>query len=230
LEERKLVAYIDAQSQIDMGVGIWFFRTDLPGEDRTALWLLLSEEERRAASRLYFEADRTRSAVAHARLRLILAAASGVEATVLEFGRSATGKPFLIGPTGATGLHFNLAHAGDFCAIAITRLGPVGIDIERVRSDLDVAALSAREFSRSEAAWLESLPESARRSAFYRLWTRKEAVLKAEGSGFSIALNEFDVLKDEVAIGGRMFHVRDLDAPDEYLASLAQEQKLQTRC
>jgi 4'-phosphopantetheinyl transferase len=69
----------------------------------------------------------------------------------------------------------------------------VGIDLERIRSDLAVAEIAERFFSRREVAMLRALPTEEQREAFFRTWTRKEAYLKARGEGLSVPLDQFDV-------------------------------------
>jgi 4'-phosphopantetheinyl transferase len=69
----------------------------------------------------------------------------------------------------------------------------VGIDLEYIRSDLQVEQLAERFFSRREIATLRTLPPEVQRQAFFLCWTRKEAYLKARGEGLSLPLDQFDV-------------------------------------
>ncbi len=78
---------------------------------------------------------------------------------------------------------FSLSHSGDWAVCALAD-APVGIDVERVRP-VRIDALARRYFTEQEAALLITLPDTERQIAFFRLWTAKESVLKAQGIGLS---------------------------------------------
>ncbi len=77
--------------------------------------------------------------------------------------------------------------------LAFTRRRDVGVDVEQIRRDFDVEAISRRFFSNHEQEQLTALPPEERVDAFYRCWTRKEAYIKATGDGLSLPLSQFDV-------------------------------------
>jgi 4'-phosphopantetheinyl transferase len=102
------------------------------------------------------------------------------------------GKPRLLD---ADGLHFSLSHSAELVAVAVSRAGPVGVDIEQVApwegADLDeVADLT---LSRAERAVLARQPAPDRALAFTTYWTRKEAAVKALGTGLTTPLEEIEV-------------------------------------
>ena len=82
-------------------------------------------------------------------------------------------------------LEFNLSHSGQLGLIAATRDRSVGVDVEQVRYLSDLLELADQHFSPQERTGLRSLPPGERGTAFFRCWTRKEAVIKACGGGFS---------------------------------------------
>jgi 4'-phosphopantetheinyl transferase len=98
----------------------------------------------------------------------------------VTLGRTASGAPLLGG--GAAGLHASLSHTGGMIAVAVSRRGPVGIDVEAVRP-LPALALSKRWFAPEETEWLLGLPEDRAGVGFLLLWTGKEAVAKLYGTG-----------------------------------------------
>jgi 4'-phosphopantetheinyl transferase len=86
-------------------------------------------------------------------------------------------------------LQFNVSHSGGALALAVSRSQPLGIDLEHERRPRRVSELAHRFFAAHEAAALEHLPEMERQTTFLQLWTRKEALVKAEGVGISGALH-----------------------------------------
>jgi 4'-phosphopantetheinyl transferase len=86
-----------------------------------------------------------------------------------------------------------VTHSHGVALYAVTRGREVGIDLERIRSDLAVTEIAGRFFSRQEVAMLRALPTEEQREAFFRCWTRKEACLKARGEGLSLPLDQVDV-------------------------------------
>jgi 4'-phosphopantetheinyl transferase len=76
-------------------------------------------------------------------------------------------------------------------AVSIGR--EVGIDIERIRPDIDIAGLAKMCFTQREIAALAQVPQADRVAAFFSCWTRKEALLKAQGTGLMRPPNEVEV-------------------------------------
>ena len=154
---------------------------------------------------------------AHAQLRQALAAEAGVDAAELRIERTARGKPFLASPAG-TDLRFNISHSGDAALIAIVRGREVGVDVQETRPLRRAEAIARRRFTAEEAEHVRAGGEPA----FYRLWVRKEAYLKATGEGIGGGLASFDALRLE-PVGGDAagWEFTDLDAGPGYAAALA---------
>ncbi len=91
-------------------------------------------------------------------------------------------------------LRFNWSHTDNVALLAVANAVEVGVDLERSDRALDAMALAKRFFSAAEHAWLESLPQGKRGAGFLRLWTGKEAVLKATGTGISAGLDRVTFL------------------------------------
>ena len=90
-------------------------------------------------------------------------------------------------------LEFNLSHSGDFALIAVTQAHKVGVDVECIRSDIELESMARRFFSPIEVSELMSLLADQRLVGFFNCWTRKEAYIKAHGLGLSLPLDSFDV-------------------------------------
>lgn len=152
---------------------------------------VFSLEELERADRFGNPARRSAFLVARATLRGVLAQELGTDTGALRFATGPHGKPFLENPP--TGLRFNLSHSGEIVVCAVAWEREVGIDVERIKPDIDHAALARRFFSPLENEQLSSLPPAWQPAAFFAAWTRKEALVKAWGVGLSLPLHRFDV-------------------------------------
>jgi len=182
---------------------LWFARLDPPEEVVAACRAVLSPAERFLAGRKVTEELQRRAVVSRGLLRLALGAALGREAADVPLALGEKGKPHLAERADSARLDFNLSHTGDLWLLALVAAGPVGVDIELERDETDWDGLAERYFSESEREAFRALPPGVRRRAFFRIWTQKEAFLKARGSGLATPLEKFDVEVDperEVAI------------------------------
>ncbi|HET7662317.1 MAG TPA: 4'-phosphopantetheinyl transferase superfamily protein, partial [Rhodanobacteraceae bacterium] len=119
----------------------------------------------------------------------VLAGYLGTRPEAIALGVNPHGRPRLDGAL-AGHLDFNWSHSGEHAVIAVAHhLPALGVDIERVRPRRSYMALAERFFAASEHALLASLPEDQRLPAFVRLWTAKEAMLKAHGRGLAYGLD-----------------------------------------
>jgi 4'-phosphopantetheinyl transferase len=159
----------------------------------TAAWATASAAERQRAQCLRVPQEREHYLLRHQALRQVLAGYAGATPHALVFENGPFGKPALTAPPGATGLSFNLSRSGSVAVLAVAGGGRVGVDVERLRPFAEADAVARRMFSAAESKALAALPDPARLAGFYRLWTCKEAVVKALGGGLAIALDGFDV-------------------------------------
>ena len=157
----------------------------------------LSLDERERAARFKFEHLRRRFTVGRGILRWLLGQYLAIAPARIQFTYGSHGKPLLDSAMHPTPLSFNLAHSNDMALFAFARDGALGVDIEHVRSSVDVRALSQRFFTKREHAAIVSLPYSQQGSGFFCFWTCKEAYLKATGEGLAgLQSVEIDILPD----------------------------------
>lgn len=130
---------------------------------------------------------------ARATLKRILARYVQGEPQHIRFAYGAQGKPSLAPAHGTAGPHFNLSHTHHTMLLAVSHSFPIGVDIEYLRPLDDMVAIARRFFAPSEVVALLALPDDAQLPAFFRCWTRKEAVIKAIGMGLSLPLHAFAV-------------------------------------
>ncbi len=170
----------------ESGVDLWIWSLDPDMASLQRYESLLSTEERRRAGRFVFPILAQRFIAAHGRMREILGGFLQQDPRTLGFLTNAYGKPELIEGQ----VHFSLSHSGDLAALAVAAF-PLGVDIEIMRPVS--RDLPERYFSVVEREGLHDLPDDPWRDAFFRCWTRKEAVIKALGLGLSFPLSDFDV-------------------------------------
>ena len=167
--------------------------------ERCAQWL--DEEEQHRAARLVREKDRQRYVFAHGGLRAVLSRYLEIGPDVVEMYRSEAGKPSLSRELrGQPAITFNMSHAHGRALIAVSKRREVGVDLERVRSDVEVAKLSERYFAPSEHATIMQSTQELRAARFFRYWVSKEAVLKAQGIGLR-ALSQCEILLGADGVG-----------------------------
>jgi 4'-phosphopantetheinyl transferase len=182
-------------------VHVWAGALDVPQASLAGLAATLSKSEQDRATRFHFDRHRNRFIVGRGMLRVLLGRYLKCEPKALDFAYGAAGKPRLANHPEETALQFNLAHSDDLALIALTRIGQVGIDVERIRPLQDAEELVARFFSTREHQAFKRLDERKKPAAFFNLWTRKEAWLKATGEGIASSLHlvEVSFLEDEPA-------------------------------
>jgi phosphopantetheinyl transferase len=170
---------------------VWCWDLDAVQPLDTARGSVLSADERARADRLRSLRLRRRFEARCMLVRHVLGPLAGVSPEALAFETTANGRPRLArpGPAAAGGrvaaLDFNLSHSEHVLVLAVAWDRQVGVDIEVVRPDVDVLAVAEAQFTAGELVWLRALPPKRQRPAFYRLWTRREAISKVTGQGIA---------------------------------------------
>jgi 4'-phosphopantetheinyl transferase len=199
---------------------VWWAR---PEDARPEHDELLSAEERTRRARLLSVRGRKRTTVAYALSRIVLARELDADPADLRIARTCAhcggrhGKPRVVGAD----LRFSIAHSAERVVVAVTRGAEIGVDVEQVNPDLEVAQLAADVLSPAERG-----ANSA--AGLLTYWTRKEAVLKATGDGLHVPLSDLTVTGpgEPPALldwrgSSRNFRLYDLHPGAGYLASLA---------
>ncbi len=162
----------------------------LGDEEIAAFADLLTLQERARADRFRQADDRRRYIVGRGVLRRMLGRRLNRAPGSLAFGASPHGKPTL---ADAGEIAFNVSHSGDYVLVAVGRAAAIGVDVEQLRSGMDLVGVGARVFTPAELASITGAPEAQRRACFVRQWTFKEAVVKAVGLGLSLDLKRFEI-------------------------------------
>ena len=169
-------------------VDVWLFSHVQTEPNDTLLAQWLSDEEISRAQQFHSSNHRNQFIVRRAILRHILGRYTAQSPETLQFQIGAYGKLALA----VSPFHFNVSHSQEMVAVAVA-LSTVGIDIEAIQPLTNMALIAHDHFSPDEQATLFQLPPDEQLSAFYRCWTRKEAIIKADGRGIAISLDLFAV-------------------------------------
>ena len=223
-------------------VHVWAASLRITFTELEAFAAVLSSDEKERAGKFKFEKHRNRFIAGRGALREIAGQYLQAKPAALRFEYTTNGKPVFANEFASAGLHFNLAHSEDLVLIAVTRIGAIGVDVEWVRLVKEMDELVARFFSRREAQLFQKLGNEEKPDAFFNLWTRKEALLKATGEGItrSLSLVEVSFLPGEparlLAVAGdpskaAQWTIRELSPAEGFAGALAvQAQEINLRC
>lgn len=214
-------------------IHVWRAQLDLGAARLQGLFRSLSADERSRAERFRAPRDRDRYIAGRGLLRAVLARYLWAHPAELHFRYGLHGKPALAREAGRSALRFNVSHSEGLALLAVTRGREVGVDVERLRPDIE-DGIARRFFSPGEVARLGALPAGQRQAAFFACWTRKEAFVKARGEGLGLGLDTFDVtlapeepaallrLDGDAGAPGR-WSLQHLDPGPGYVGALAVE-------
>jgi 4'-phosphopantetheinyl transferase len=153
----------------------------------------LSKDERVRADRILVEDARRRFLISRILSRRILGECTRQDPARIEFDSGPQGKPHV---RGGDSIHFNISHSHHWWVMVVARDRDVGIDVEDLRRSVDIERIAERLFAPEEIAVMHSLPEAERRRALFRVWTSREAVVKAMGEGIFASGHKFVVEAD----------------------------------
>jgi 4'-phosphopantetheinyl transferase len=154
---------------------------------------ILSAEEKNRSEKFRSDRDKLCAVVSRGVLRLILSAYLGQPPAQIQMISGPQGKPALFHQDKRHPIQFNLSHSHETVLYGITRMGEIGVDVEKVRDVPDFEKIIRRFFSARERTAFDELPPAQRKRAFFTCWSRKEAFMKARSDGFSLPLDQFDV-------------------------------------
>ena len=130
----------------------------------------------------------------------------------VRFGRNEHQKPYVLGQSH---FHFNISHSGDWVVFLFSS-SPCGIDIEKIKPDFDFEGMMASVFHPREIDWING--QNDRNRAFFKLWTMKESLLKAQGTGLVDDLNQWDLISTQ-QMPDQNWHLQTFSVGDDYYLS-----------
>lgn len=209
-------------------VHLWRVCISAGDEQSASIQSFLSHTEKEQADRFASVGARSRFITGRAMLRRLLGAYTSTLARDVPLALDAGGKPRFAAADGTLQLKFNLAHSGDWVLLGFTSGGEIGVDIEQHRPIEHCQAIAERHYSSREFDTLLQSKGESQRELFFRIWTRKEAVLKWHGSGLQTPLSSIEVPIEPHAQGwvdlpkqAQSCWVQSIDAPSGYCAALA---------
>lgn len=195
---------------------------------------ILSADELARAEKFHFERDQRSFIIARGVLRMILGGYLDKNPHQLRFEYTSLGKPVLAEKIGNATISFNLSHSDDVALYGVTLNRNIGIDVERIKDNVDVIQIANRFFSFGEINALERCNVENQAELFFKYWTRKEALVKAMGKGVSFPLEQCDVslingkTLSPIKLTGTntensCLYVQDLFPGEGYVAAIATE-------
>ena len=204
--------------------------------EEIALGWLDSSERLRCGN--YLPEPRRHFVLCRAALRAMLCQELDYGNDSLSFGEGEHGKPFAKVNGRPMALSFSVSHSGSYGLIALAQAGRVGVDVEQIVPKRHLNALIEAVMGPDERRELDAMDDRAKLHQFFRLWTCKEALVKALGTGFSTDVSGFQVpsnIRRGEAVGEFRFpHLPTIAwkleavSEEEFAAALASELPLQS--
>ena len=171
-------------------VHVWTLRLEAENAEVRHCESLLTNAEIIRANHFSNLEKRQHFIIAKASLRKILSLYTDNHAITLDFEYGSGGKPYL---SNSTGINFNLSYSQNMAMVAVSMHRELGIDIQAIAQITEPESVARLVFSPAEISYLLSLNMNDRQMAFAQIWVRKEAYIKALGTGFSQLTHTFSV-------------------------------------
>lgn len=175
-------------------IQVWYARpqayNDVAMQKMFCSWL--SDTEIASLNAFRFEHHRLTYLVAHALLRAVLSRYTDIKPSEWQFQTNPFNKPFIAPSLDTLGLHFNLSHTEGMVAVALTQIGPIGIDVESTSRQQNVSEIAQDILTPYEYRNLNQLTHTDQQTQFLKYWTLKEAFVKATGAGLTAGLQTFE--------------------------------------
>lgn len=152
---------------------------------------LLTSEDRARHQSFVFEKDRDQFLIARAFVRTTLSRYADIKPEDWQFQVNEFDKPSIVARGSEAKIRFNLSHCAGLLICGVTVGCEIGVDCENSDRRVEIEQLAPRVFSPSEQQYFHSVSASQRKETFFRLWTLKEAYIKARGIGMSLPLQQF---------------------------------------
>lgn len=186
---------------------------------------LLSDEELERANRFQIKIERTRYLIRHGIFRKVLSQFSSIPLFALKIRNDENKKPFLSVNNGEHRVNFSLSSSENLFAFCLGNNIRLGIDIEIIHDDPDFKVIAKVFYSKKENKFLEKMPKEKQAKAFLRIWTAKEAFIKAnrliEPDQFSIDLAETSFQIKPLEFDNQQWHFYNPAVSNKYILTIS---------
>ena len=194
----------------------WYFDKQLSASKFDFFMKLMPEKLQKRIRR--FKRWEDAHACLYGRLLLMQALeAFKVEATLEDICYSQYNRPYI----SVKGIDFNISHAGCYVLCTITNQGKIGVDVEEIKY-ISISDFK-KQFTPREWNCLANSENELR--VFYEIWTKKEAVAKADGKGLSIPLLDIETSSNPVSVSSHQFYLSKVELSDDYQVHMATNYK-----
>jgi 4'-phosphopantetheinyl transferase len=195
-------------------------------------WKCLSNEEKEQANKYYNQLLSDKYIMSHGILRHILSYYTKQFPQNIEFIHNDYGKPFLKN----NDIYFNMSHSHDMVSYVISSNYMVGVDIEIHNENINVQSFADLVLTLAEVQYLSKLEPQEKLKLFFKLWTKKESLIKANGQGLSYPINTIEaislpsggniLLTNEKNKLSKEWYCYELVTPENYSGAIAIESKI----
>lgn len=223
---------------LDSRIDLWLTNLNLSHDVINKFEGYLDKADTGQIKKLKFEYLKKRAIITKGLLRLLIGNYLNLNPAELVFAYNEFGKPFI--NDNLNELQFNISHSDDMAVFAFSRSGEIGADIEKVKVIDDMQGVMNICFTGYEKDWFNDINAESRVESFYKVWTIKEAFIKAIGRGFSFDPKDVELTNESGnqmlirkinsnEFAGKKYRVKTIDGIPGYIISLVYEQEKEIR-
>ncbi len=169
----------------EKSIHVWWSNLDQPQNIVDNCHSFLSSEEKNRINKYNTQLLKNRQVMSKAILKKLLSLYLEKNVKEINFIYNNYGKPYIACDKVANSVKFNISHSENVGIFAFTLNDDLGVDIEKVKEYIEIDGIKEICFTNFEKEWYDNLNNEFKLEAFYKIWTIKEAFIKAIGEGFS---------------------------------------------
>ncbi len=199
-------------NQLENEVHIWTAILDQPEAIIDGYYSILPDNEQKMVDKYRTGMIRKRQIISKGLVRLLISRYMNLNPNEIKFYYNEFGKPFVSPDSDRDNIFFNLSHSDNIAVFIFSKKRKIGIDVEKIKELADMEGIVRLCFSESEKKWFNELPSTKKEEMFYKIWTSKEAYMKAIGKGFSFSPKRISL---ELRINDNLFF-KEIDGDEDF--------------